>query len=36
MARKFNESKLDFTEFMIVNVAKSFSDKIKVSRSWNA
>jgi hypothetical protein len=33
MARKFNEDKENFIEFIIVNAAKSFSDKIKVNRS---
>jgi hypothetical protein len=33
MARKFNEDKSDFTESMIINAAKSFFNRIKVSRS---
>jgi hypothetical protein len=33
MARKFNEDKPDFTESIIMNAAKSLSDRIKVSRS---
>jgi hypothetical protein len=33
MARKLNEDKPGFTEFMIINIAKSLFDRIKVSRS---
>jgi hypothetical protein len=33
MARKFNEGKPDFTEFTIINIAKSLSNRIKISRS---
>jgi hypothetical protein len=33
MARKFNEGKPDFTEFIIVNAAKSLFDRIKISRN---
>jgi hypothetical protein len=33
MARKLNEDKLSFTEFIIINTAKSFSDRMKVNRS---
>jgi hypothetical protein len=33
MACKLNEDKLSFTEFIIVNTAKSLSNKMKVSRN---
>ena len=33
MARKLNENKLSFTEFIIINTAKSFSDRIKINRN---
>jgi hypothetical protein len=33
MARKFNEGKPGFTEFIVINVAKSFFNRMKVSRS---
>jgi hypothetical protein len=33
MARKFNEDKPGFTEFIIINAAKFFSDRIKVNLS---
>jgi hypothetical protein len=33
MARKFNKGKPGFIEFMIVNAAKSFFNRMKVSRS---
>jgi hypothetical protein len=33
MARKFNENKPGFTESIIINIAKSLSDKIKVNRN---
>jgi hypothetical protein len=33
MARKLNEDKSGFTEFMVVNAAKFFLDRMKVSRS---
>jgi hypothetical protein len=33
MARKFNEGKEGFNEFIFVNAAKSLLDKIKVNRS---
>jgi hypothetical protein len=33
MARKFNEGKPDFTESIIINIAKSLSDRMKVSRN---
>jgi hypothetical protein len=33
MARKLNENKPGFTEFMIINITKSLFNKIKVSRS---
>jgi hypothetical protein len=35
MARKLNEGKKGFNEFIIVNAAKSFLDRMKVSRSRN-
>jgi hypothetical protein len=33
MARKLNEGKEGFNEFIIVNTAKSLSDRMKVSRN---
>jgi hypothetical protein len=33
MARKLNEDKPGFTESIIINTAKTFLDKMKVSRS---
>jgi hypothetical protein len=33
MARKFSEDKPGFTEFMVINAAKSLFDRMKVSRS---
>jgi hypothetical protein len=33
MARKFNENKSDFTEFIVINTIKSLSDRMKVSRN---
>jgi hypothetical protein len=33
MARKFNEGKPGFTESIVVNIAKSLFDRMKVSRS---
>jgi hypothetical protein len=36
MARKLNEGKEGFNESMVVNAAKSLSDRMKVSRSRNA
>jgi hypothetical protein len=35
MARKLNEDKEGFNKSIIVNAAKSFSDRMKVSRSRN-